>query len=415
MQLRIQFLVQSSPNQEQESREFKFLPLYVLSFSGDLLLSLMIVASVLVGTRQDVPGYITGLLASAYGISYMFAAIFLGRVSDRLGRRNSLLLATSGVIVVSILFIIFSNSVMFALLGEILVGILNGMYWPSIEAYTSEESTHANHQKQINSFCISWSLGYMSGPAVAAILYSYHPVFSFVIMAAFAALNLLIVLFTLPKLPKSLPKPEEGMNGEKNGEKTPKLAIWLSTFILVFLAATYSFTKSFVVGVFPDIAKNDIYLNWPDWQASLSLFVFGLARTVAFLTQSLIKKHTMSLRIFLGFAVSGSLFFFALSKLFIPLFLFSILVGFLTGLVYTMTLEKLLQVNKEGKGQAAGLFESSMGVGTFASALLGGIALSIGNEITAYVLVGFTSIAMAAIALILYLIYKKKEGNSNLL
>ncbi|MHA1848400.1 MAG: hypothetical protein ACTSXU_12205, partial [Promethearchaeota archaeon] len=77
----------ADPAQKNDKRSF--LPLYYLSFSGDFLLSLMIVASTLVGTRENAPGFVIGLLASAYGMSYMLAPSFLGFVSDKIGRRRS--------------------------------------------------------------------------------------------------------------------------------------------------------------------------------------------------------------------------------------------------------------------------------------------------------------------------------------
>ncbi|NMC04692.1 MAG: MFS transporter, partial [Candidatus Lokiarchaeota archaeon] len=128
----------------------RLFPLFFLAFTGDFLLSTMIVASTLVGTYQHVDGWVIGLLGSAFYMTYAPSAVFLGKVSDRIGRRNSIMVCAAGFLGVSFLFMASARSVVGVFVGELCVGFLNGFYWPSIEAFISEHSTsEADHQVNV--------------------------------------------------------------------------------------------------------------------------------------------------------------------------------------------------------------------------------------------------------------------------
>nr|MDO8112261.1 MFS transporter [Candidatus Sigynarchaeota archaeon] len=410
-------------NSSEKSKppDVNFSPIYFLSFSGDLLGSLMIVACVLVGNRLGLTGIITGVLGSAYGMSYMFSPAIFGRISDKIGRRKSLMVASTGFTIISGIFLAFPTNVFLLVAGQIAVGCLYGFWWCSIEALISETSTPANHQTKVNLFCVSWSLGYMLGPFLGPILEIIEQIFSFLILFIFSIANFAVIYFCIPG---SL----EGAKRRAEIESAPFIAdqsmdprstkrVMLASIILVLSIFTYAFTKSFFIGLFPDIAKNPPgvfdspqHIGWGGWETGIALLVFGLARTITFIIQNKLKNHSVGLRVMLALALSGSCFLFITTTAFLAYLVFFALVGVLSGLLYTMTLELLLQLNKEKKGRIAGLFESAIGIGTMLSPLLGGFVLGASSYTTAFFTMAAISTCMPVVALLLWiLLVTKKE------
>ncbi|MBD3188552.1 MFS transporter [Candidatus Bathyarchaeota archaeon] len=391
-----------------QSRSSLF-PLHLASFLGDLLLSLMIVASVLVGTTLGLPGWQVGLLASAYGSSYLFAAIFMGYLSDKIGSKASMILATSGISATGVLMFLFPTNFFLIFIGELVVGILNGFYWPSIEALTSQLSIGDAHRSGISKFCISWSLGYMLGPFLAPVLDDVFPAISFLLVSVISGINLLIATIFLPteKIDHALKvevydhpthscvinHPYAPISGKTNGRMDKML--FTTSVVYILLAATYSFTKGFVVGIFPDIAKGEEFRGWGGMQTGVILAVFGMARTLAFVIHGRTKQENYRLTVIYSALLPASMMLLVISREYWYTMIVLAITGFLTGLVYGNALDSLMKVNQEAKGFVAGWFESTMGIGAFASAMIGGISLDAGGELLAYISIGLITLSLA--------------------
>lgn len=380
----------------------RLFPLFFLAFTGDFLLSTMIVASTLVGTYQHVDGWVIGLLGSAFYMTYAPSAVFLGKVSDRIGRRNSIMVCAAGFLGVSFLFMASARSVVGVFVGELCVGFLNGFYWPSIEAFISEHSTsEADHQVNVNKFCLSWSLGYMIGPFIAPVLDDFDPVYSFVILAVLSAINIANVALFVPRGSKQPPSAHERAADNqprienKAGDRTMMIVLVLTLSIFV-----YNFARSFIVGVFPDIAKSPAYFNWTGVETGIVLFAFGAARSITFLVQNHIKNDALLTRALLVMGLALCSFLFITTR---DLVLFSVyfaLVGVLSALVYSMVLQKMLHL-PAGRGHAAGMFESGLALGGLVSPIFSGIALGFFNMYeAAFILMGMVSSGISLVAVI---------------
>lgn len=406
---------------DQEPGKVNFLPIYYLAFNGDFLCSLMIVGCVLVGNQLGWTGIITGLLGSAYGLSYMASPTICGRVSDKIGRRKSLSITSIGFTIIAAFFIAFPSNVVLLVSGQIGVGILYGFWWCSVEAFISENSTPGNHQSKVNKFCISWSIGYTIGPFLGPVLGSIDAVYSFTILLVGSIVNMFVIYFLLPasapreKIPTTTT--DDGTNHESSGKNNTGIAsIKLASMILVFTIFTYAFTKSFFIGLFPDIAENPPgiinspqHIGWTGLESGIALLVFGFFRTMAFVVQNRIRNQAIAVRVMLAMLLSISGFLFVITNEFFTSLIFFAIIGILAGLVYTMTLELLLKINKQAKGKIAGFFESSIGIGTFSSPIIGGIVLGASSFTTAFIVFASISTILAFLAFILLLIMVKKQ------
>ncbi len=385
----------------------RFKPIYFLAFSGDLLGSLLIVSCVLVGTKLGVDDKIIGILASSYGVSYMFSAAVFGRVSDRIGRRRSLIITAIGFSIIAGLFISFPSNVPLLVLGQVTVGILYGFWWSSIEAYISENTTAADHQRKVNNFCVSWSLGYTIGPFLGPLLSIIGAVYSFSLLLVFSLANIVVVgLFIRPSIHSQKPPVQVGSRDVVSPENQELRNLAISSVILVLAIFTYAFTKSFFIGMFQDIALSKIGFN--EIQTSVIGLAFGLARTASFIAQNRMKSKSIILRVLLAIGLSASGFLFATTSEFVLYLAFISIMGVFSGLVYTTTLELLLQINEKRKGRIAGFFEASIGIGTFISPILGSSVLGFGY-VAAFVVVASVSTAIATLALVFYLVLASRK------
>ncbi|MHA1848636.1 MAG: hypothetical protein ACTSXU_13430, partial [Promethearchaeota archaeon] len=240
----------------------------------------------------------------------------------------------------------------------------------------------------------------------------FSPVYSFSLMLMISIVNLLIVIRYIPvKTNPDTIKQDSRLpvyNDEKRetAEISSTRAFWSLTFALVLIALTYSFVKGYIIGILPNIEKHEKYWNWNGFQAGIVLFIFGLARTITFLFQSYFKKNSYLLSFSYSFGLSGSLMLLIFTKDFYPICFISALIGWLTGLVYASSLEKLLHITKQGKGLSAGIFESMMGIGAVSSSVIGGFALQSGGPNLSFIITGLVSVMISISAVALYFLYK---------
>jgi MFS family permease len=388
----------------------RLFPLYFLAFTGDFLLSTMIVASTLVGTSQHVDGWVIGMLGSAFYMTYTPSALFLGKVSDRIGRRRSILICATGFLGVSFLFMAGARSVVAVFVGELVVGFLNGFYWSSIEAFISENAdSEAEHQANVNKFCLSWSLGYMIGPFLAPVLDDYDPVYSFLILAVLSTINIVNAAFFVPRHSNERPSTPTGdAREEPRGESKSENGTMIIVLVLTLAIFVYNFARSFIVGVFPDIAKSADYFSWTGVETGLVLFAFGAARSATFLVQNRIKNDALLPRALFAMALSLCSFLFITTRDLALFCLFFSIVGMFSALVYTMVLQKMLHL-PAGRGRAAGMFESGLALGGLVSPIFSGIALGVFRAYeSAFIVMGFVSFGVSLVAIIVVIVARSK-------
>ncbi|MFL5332507.1 MAG: MFS transporter, partial [Geminicoccaceae bacterium] len=89
-----------------------------------------------------------GLLGSALVLGAVFGAVLGGHLSDRLGRRD-VFLADMALLAVAALVLVLADSILWVLVGQLLVGIAIGMDFPAASAYVAETMPAAERQKMV--------------------------------------------------------------------------------------------------------------------------------------------------------------------------------------------------------------------------------------------------------------------------
>jgi len=345
--------------------------LFILSFLGDFGNSLLLITSVAYGVTLSDDPLLVGMIGAAYGITYLITPAILGWLGDKFPRKMSLLIASSSQILIALYFLVFAHSPIRLIVGQILLGIAYGFFWPSIEAYASETSyvfasipPEQAHKKGILSFCIAWSIGYVVGPLFAGIFGDYFLPGAFITGIVIYIIGFCLILIKLPTLSSEKSSTVVNISQNppvKNIKGTQRFLIELVIAVLLYAGiskALYTY--------FTDYALDAYGLDWSNSLTGWILFSFGLGRTAFFVVNffSLRIKSSMKLVLyaFLGIGLCILCIPFFQNAIIIAVIMFMGGVG--AGIVYSSTLDLLLHQEQQSKGAKAGLFESMVGLGS---------------------------------------------------
>jgi len=390
---------------------------YLLSFIGDLTLSMLLVITILYGTKIGLSTIEVGLIGGSYGFAYIFMPFILGRFSDNISRKTSLMIAISGqmILALAFLFIITQTSdfIFYALfLVLFLYGIVYGFFWPSIEAYVSENTEHSSkeHEKGIGNFCISWSIGFAIGPFLAGIFYDFNMVLALILAFTLYTSAFCLILFKMPKIkPKNKDQLIESnkINNQVNiNSNSRKILVLL--LMGVFIYATISKT---LLSYFTNYAALPEGLNWNGTLIGQVLFFFGLGRTTYFIIARFLKNSFTAIT--QSFLIIG-LCLIAIALLYHPALIAIIffITGFFVGRTYLVSLELLLKYEQEKKGAKAGIFESIVGIGSALSPLFAGMIATINLKMP-YFIVASIVLVFVIVHLFLTKNIHLEENNEN--
>ena len=154
------------------------LPLYVETFSAS--------------------GLMIGIIMGAFSLSRGLLGPFVGRLSDRIGRKR-FILAGLGIFAVVSLFYSLAGNIWQLILVRIFQGAASVMVTPIAQGYVGDITPIGKEGRMMNLFYSSMFIGVGLGPLLGGVLtdlWSYHAAFAG--MGILSALSLLLIAVTLP-------------------------------------------------------------------------------------------------------------------------------------------------------------------------------------------------------------------------
>jgi MFS family permease len=145
---------------------------FFISFAGDFLFGLAGLAVPMVAAEIGATDFQIGLIISSYGAIYCFFPMIAGRISDRIGRKASMLISFSVYLFVSLSFA-YGRKIWILMAAGVLQGISLAFLWPAISSLIVELSTKENKGKNIDIYMSAWNLGAIVGPFLGGILYHF--------------------------------------------------------------------------------------------------------------------------------------------------------------------------------------------------------------------------------------------------
>jgi len=342
----------------------------IISFFSELTIVMISIYLPYRAFQLGANSFLVGLVGASGSVVYMFAPFFTGRLSDRVGPKRLLVLGSSLLTVLCLAYTMVSNPAVFVGL-RLLEGLGWAMIWPPLEALYSVSGTDV--RRSMKTFNLAWGVGAMAAPVFGSLLVDWSSVVGtlfFCVSAMLAALLLTLRIEGRPPVHSSpLVRPKEKLE-------------FKATAVLLSFSFVYGLTLTTFSTFFPRYAAS-LNLEVALWGTVLSAIYAG--RLLAFF---------LSERVMRSLGLMGTMTTFLLVAAAFPLYailpgpnqylliLCSLVTGIGFGSVYSATLVSMLSGPAEGRGRSAGLFESSLGLGSFVGPALAGAVASSGLWLT---------------------------------
>ncbi|MFX1394409.1 MAG: MFS transporter, partial [Promethearchaeota archaeon] len=120
----------------EKTRTWKFWPVMCLSFLYPVNTSLISLSIPIYYFNIGVSVEIIGFLAAASSITYSFSPVLVDKLSQKLGRKKSILIATLGASAAQISFYFTLEPVIF-FIARLMEGFVMGFFWPNLQSTIS--------------------------------------------------------------------------------------------------------------------------------------------------------------------------------------------------------------------------------------------------------------------------------------
>ena len=317
-------------------------------------------------------GFEMGWAMGSFGIVYMISPALGGRLSDRIGRRKSLLIATTAYILVLVLFLNPIATPLYLIIIRGLEGLVFGFIAPSNQAMLAELTPEAEC-KVLGNFSTAWSAGMIFSPIVLTFMdQNFGPTSGIYIVIVIE----MIMLGLIGGFLQGYKRKPVSDNTKQNGNQEKPIDVSESKTSPRFIASYLSIMlwgviSTVVLALFPAYVESLPGLNTGDW--GIMLLVWNGVRTVAFIVTARLPERSMGTVILMGAILS------AISSGIIVIFvdfwmltISMVLSGVAVGFCYLGALYLIVSATKIEKGAYAGLVESMGGVGLFLGPIVGG-------------------------------------------
>jgi MFS family permease len=336
-----------------------------------------------------------GLIGASYAIIYVVLAIPSGKLSDRIGRRAVIGASASLSGVASILYLL-AGSVNHLILIRAIEGMVWTLFWPSIEALTTEISGQPSAGEAMGLSTASYGFGSMIGGFLGGLIvtcFGFRATF-----VLYLALSVVTALLTVAIR-------EEGSSSKRSfkaiGTPSTQPLTWDKATLVVACAVslTYSIALGIVLTLFPVYAEG---LGIETFWIGVLFATFWLGRIISFLcagrlSDKLGRKAVLAPAL-VGSAVASLLV--ALSGG-IELVSGAILVmGISLGAIFPVTVALISDVvPSSSRGVAMGFFEASSGLGMLIGPAVGGVMAEMFDPRYPYFLCMFISAVCTLVVL----------------
>ena len=306
-----------------------------------------------------------GLVGTLTSSVHMGMSHFMGRLSDRLGRRPLIIIAPF-LFSVSCLLMVFLGRVELILTLSLMNGLCFSIFWPCFQAWIADRLTKGSLLRDLGNFNLSWTSATLIGPVFSGFIYALHPRLPFV-FAAVLALTVFLIVWRSLQDEKIQTKDEERFVPRETSTLRMNLlyAAWVANFASFFVIANARYQ-------FPRLARE---LNFSSYTIGLIIGCLGFALFSGFFilrksdrwhskASYLVGSHALAVAGLLLICVSNKPLLFAFAL---------ILVGLSASVtIYSSQFYVVQFMKKKGKG--TGIHESVVGAGALSGPILGGIA-----------------------------------------
>lgn len=192
--------------------------------------------------------FVVGVLAATFAVCQLISGPFLGRISDRYGRRKILMLSQTGTFAGFVLLGV-ANSLPLIFLSRVIDGITAGNLTIA-QAAIADVTPPENRAKAFGIIGIAFGLGFIAGPAISAALSPINVHYPAYVAAALSALSILATWKLLPDATQKVASSENAKSATRLLEFLKRSNIrWLLVEFLIFGFIFAGFTSGFAMFV----------------------------------------------------------------------------------------------------------------------------------------------------------------------
>ncbi|NHJ13801.1 MAG: MFS transporter [Candidatus Thorarchaeota archaeon] len=347
----------------------------------------------------------SGLAMGVFGLVYMFSPAMGGKLSDRLGRKKTLLLATGAYIAVISMYLLPFITPIYLIMIRAVEGFVYGFIAPTIEGMVAELEPESQ-VATLGNFSTSWSASMILPPMVIAYMAgAFGNVSSIWIILILEAASLVILFKFLSGYRRRAIAPSNA-TPTRTVEEAPKSEsrtspVFIASYLSVML---WGVVSTVILALFPTYIEQLITLGHPFVREDFGnlLLLWNIARTAGFMFISTLSGERMKGIIVLGVilsGISGIMLF-----LFIDIWIFAVAMavsGVGVGFCYLGALYLVVAGTEVEKGANAGLVESMGGVGLFIGPIIGGWLMDISLELPYLMYAGLSAAILVPIVMLL--------------
>jgi DHA1 family multidrug resistance protein-like MFS transporter len=309
-----------------------------------------------------------GVIGTAYGLVYAIAAVPLGRLSDKLGRRVIMLLGAVLCTFAAAFYSIATN-VNHIMLIRAIEGLAWAAFWPSIEALTTDVSHVSAVGRTMGLSTASYGAGFALGSLLAGTLASFFSYrYTFLFYLASSILATVLVLATIHE-PKTA---DHQITPSKTTFRSSGLR-HRANILADLISMVYSIVLMTILTLFPVYAKG---LGIEVFSIGVLMMILWVARIISFLNAGRISDKidrklvlTPSLA---GLAIGS--FLLTVSKTWWALVLAVIVIGLSMGSLFPVSIALISDyVPPSQRGVAMGMFETASALGQTVGPAVGGV------------------------------------------
>ena len=268
------------------------LPIFLIVLADILGLTIILPLLPFYAEKLGASPTAVGLLVSAYAFCQLLSGPFLGRWSDRTGRKPLLIVSQLGTLA-SRLLLAGAGSLWLVYLARIIDGLTAGNLVLA-QAYISDVTEPENRARSFALIGISFGIGFLLGPAISGALSPLGLAVPILLSAALSAVSILATIFLLPATKPVTDERPAGPAGRRLslfawGEyvqyfRRPGLSRLLVEFFC-FVMAFATFTGGLAL-----FLERRLTWNGQPFHAREVGFVFAYAGLLGILVQSFLGK-----------------------------------------------------------------------------------------------------------------------------
>jgi MFS family permease len=337
-----------------------------------------------------------GLFASSATLTYFLGCVFLKKAVSRLKPRHAVEIASSGMMITSIL-ILFAPQPWVAFLSYMAYGLFMSLYWPPIMGWLTRGMEGGELSRRISWFNLSWSLGIGFAPYLAGVLTEYHAALAVLVSGALMGvifLGIVIATAAVPEIKAIVSsQTHTKTHGLQDSSTNLRYITWLGLFSAYVIFGV-------TMNVFPLYARAELLLR--ESTIGMLLLIRGLVTAGFFVLmgRSSLWQYNRKLMLFTQIFLAGACLAGLFSITFITLSLFFMLFGVAFAALYTNSIFHGAAGSVDRESRMA-IHEAVLTAGVILGSSLGGSIYQYGS----FAAVMGVSIAVSLLILFLQLLF----------